>query len=46
MAVARRLIGHEDGGRDELDDELGEDQGVLGLGKDLAEEGADARGFS
>ena len=39
-AGARRHLEHEDGGREELDDELGEDQGVLGLRKDLAEEGA------
>ena len=43
-AGARRHLEHEDGGRDELDDELDEDQGVVGLGKDLAEDGAAARG--
>ena len=45
QAVAvRRHLEHEDGGRDDLEDELDEAQGVLGLRKDLAEDGADARG--
>ena len=33
-------------GADELEDELGEDHDVLGLGKDLVEEGAVACGSS
>ena len=44
--MAHRHLEHEDGGRDELEDELDEDQGVLGLRKELAEEGAAARGAS
>ena len=43
-AAACRHLEHEDGGRDELEDELDEDQGVGGLGEDLAKEGAAARG--
>ena len=42
--MAHRHLEHEDGGWDELEDELDEDQGVGGLGIDLLEEGAAARG--
>ena len=44
-AVEASLAGKECG-PDELEDELGEDHDVLGLGKDLVEEGAVACGSS